>query len=94
MMAISMLYSSCSSNMYTQEALVPFLALDLSSSEHSHVGFLSTNEEQKKLACDAFNTLITYFSLAHHVADTDCWIQNGPLSGSVFATFNLLKYEF
>ena len=48
-------------------------ASNLSSSGCSHVGSLFTNEEQKRLARDMFDTFATHSNLVHDITDTDCW---------------------
>ena len=46
---------------------------NLSSSGCSHVGSHFTNEEQKRLARDMFDTFATYSNLVHDITDTDRW---------------------
>lgn len=51
----------------------------------SHVGSLFTNEEQKRLASEVFNTvatcadLVIHADLVHDITDTNCWAQHSQL---------------
>ena len=53
------------------------------------VGALFTNEEQKKLARDVFNTFATHARFFRDVTDTaaDCWAQSGSSHCLVLTVF-------
>ena len=61
-----------------------FFVYDMSSSGCSHVVLLLTNEEQKRVARDVFDTCATHSGLVHDVTTGQ---QNVSTRGHVFVTF-------
>ena len=64
-----------------------FFASHLSSSGHSHVGWLVTKKNRERLACDTFDPFVTHTGLVCYIINKDCWAQNNCDHSCIFMIF-------